>query len=45
MAVANVGKKDFVWTMLATFFKIGAGVLLFPIILKMFRMCLVGLVY
>ena len=35
MAVANVGKKDFVWTMLATFFKIGAGVLLFPIILKM----------
>ena len=35
MAVANVEKKDFVWTMLATFFKIGAGVLLFPIILKM----------
>lgn len=35
MAVADVGKKDLVWTMLATFFKIGAGVLLFPIILKM----------
>ena len=35
MAVADVGKKDLVWTMLATFFKIGVGVLLFPIILKM----------
>lgn len=35
MAVADVGKKDFVWTLLATFFKIGAGVLLFPFVLRM----------
>ena len=35
MAVANIGKQDFVWTLFATFFKIGAGVLLFPFILKM----------
>ena len=35
MAVENIGKKDFVWTLLATFFKIGAGVLLFPFILRM----------
>lgn len=34
MAVADIGKKDFVWTLLATFFKIGAGVLLFPFILR-----------
>lgn len=34
MAVANIGKKDLVWSVLATFFKIGAGVLLFPLILK-----------
>ena len=35
MAVENIGKRDFVWTLLATFFKIGAGVLLFPFILRM----------
>ena len=35
MAVADIGKKDFVWTLAATFFKIGAGVLLFPFILRM----------
>ena len=35
MAVADVGRKDFVWTLLATFFKIGAGVLLFPFVLRM----------
>ena len=35
MAVADVGKKDFVWTLIATFFKIGAGVLLFPFVLRM----------
>lgn len=35
MAVADVGKKDFVWTLVATFFKIGAGVLLFPFVLRM----------
>ena len=34
MAVANIGKKDFVWTFLAIFFKIGAGVLLLPLILR-----------
>lgn len=34
MAVENIGKKDFVWTILATFFKIGAGVLLLPLILR-----------
>ena len=35
MAVVDVGRKDFVWTLLATFFKIGAGVLLFPFVLRM----------
>lgn len=35
MAVAEIGKKDLIWTFAATFFKIGAGVLLFPFILKM----------
>ena len=34
MAVADIGKKDLVWTILATFFKLGAGVLLFPFILN-----------
>lgn len=34
MAVENIGKKDFVWTILATIFKIGAGVLLLPLILR-----------
>ena len=35
MAVADIGKKDFVWTLVATLFKIGAGVLLFPFVLRM----------
>ena len=35
MSVADIGKKDFFWTLLATFFKIGAGVLLFPFVLRM----------
>ena len=35
MAVADIGKKDFAWTLIATFFKIGAGVLLFPFVLRM----------
>ena len=35
MAVANIGKKDFAWTLVATFFKMGAGVLLFPFVLRM----------
>ncbi len=34
MAVADIGKKDFVWTLLATLFKIGGGVLLFPFVLR-----------
>ena len=34
MAVENIGKKDFVWTFLAIFFKIGAGILLLPLILR-----------
>lgn len=34
MAVADIGKKDLFWTVLATFFKLGAGVLLFPFILN-----------
>lgn len=35
MAVVDIGRKDFVWTLLATIFKIGAGVLLFPFVLRM----------
>lgn len=34
MAVADIGKKDLFWTVLATFFKLGAGVLLYPFILN-----------
>ena len=34
MAVENIGKKDFVWTFLDIFFKIGAGILLLPLILR-----------
>ena len=33
--VAKIGNKDLVWSVLATFFKMGAGVLLFPVILRM----------
>lgn len=43
MAVADVGKKDFIWTLLATFFKIGAGVLLFPFVLRMLPAETVGI--
>ena len=43
MAVADVGRKDFVWTLLATFFKIGAGVLLFPFVLRMLPVESVGI--
>lgn len=42
MAVADIGKKDFVWTLLATFFKIGAGVLLFPFVLRKLPSEMVG---
>ena len=34
MKLAADSKKDLVWTILATFFKLGAGVLLFPFILN-----------
>ena len=43
MAVVDVGRKDFVWTLLATFFKIGAGVLLFPFVLRMLPVESVGI--
>lgn len=33
--VAQIGHKDLLWSVLATFFKMGAGVLLFPVILRM----------
>ncbi len=34
MAVADIGKKDFVWSCVAQFFKVGSGVLLYPLILR-----------
>ncbi len=43
MAVADIGRKDFVWTLLATFFKIGAGVILFPFVLRMLPADTVGI--
>jgi O-antigen/teichoic acid export membrane protein len=43
MAVADIGKKDFVWTLIATLFKIGAGVLLFPFVLRMLPAATVGI--
>lgn len=33
MAVTNVGKKDFAWTLASMFIKVGAGVLLYPFVL------------
>ena len=35
MAVENIGKCDLIWAMLATLFRIGSGVLLFPMVLSM----------
>ena len=35
MAVENIGKRDLIWAMLATLFRIGSGVLLFPMVLSM----------
>ena len=43
MAVADIGRKDFVWTLLATFFKIGAGVIVFPFVLRMLPADTVGI--
>ena len=35
MAVENIGKRDLIWATLATLFRIGSGVLLFPMVLSM----------
>ena len=35
MAVEDIGKRDLVWAALATLFRIGSGVLLFPMVLSM----------
>ena len=35
MAVENIGKRDLIWAMLAALFRIGSGVLLFPMVLSM----------
>ena len=35
MAVENIGKRDLIWATLATLFRIGSGVLLFPMVLNM----------
>ena len=35
MGVENIGKCDLIWAMLATLFRIGSGVLLFPMVLSM----------
>ena len=35
MAVENIGKRDLIWAALATLFRIGSGVLLFPMVLSM----------
>ena len=43
MSVADIGKKDFVWTLVATLFKIGAGIFLFPFVLHMLPAETVGI--
>jgi len=43
IGVAKIGNKDLVWSVLATFFKMGAGVLLFPVILRMLPAETVGI--
>ncbi len=35
VAVENIGKRDLIWATLATLFRIGSGVLLFPLVLNM----------
>ena len=42
MAVENIGKRDLIWAMLATLFRIGSGVLLFPMVLSMLPSEIVG---
>ena len=34
MAIANIGKKDFFWTLTSMIVKVGAGVLLYPFVLR-----------
>lgn len=41
--IENIGRKDVVWNLVATFFKIGAGVLLLPLILRMLPSETVGI--
>lgn len=43
MGVENIGRKDVVWNYVATFFQIGAGVILLPFILKMMSSETVGI--
>jgi len=43
IGVAKIGNKDLVWSVLATFFKMGAGVLLFPVILRILPAETVGI--
>lgn len=41
--VENIGKKDIAWNYIATFFKIGSGLILLPFILKMMPTETVGI--
>ena len=43
MAVENIGKRDLIWATLATLFRIGSGVLLFPMVLNMLPSETVGI--
>lgn len=43
MGVENIGRKDVIWNYVATFFQIGAGVILLPFILKMMSSETVGI--
>ena len=43
IGVAQIGNKDLLWSVLATFFKMGAGVLLFPVILRILPAETVGI--
>jgi len=43
MGIENIGRKDVIWNYVATFFQIGAGVILLPFILKMMSSETVGI--
>lgn len=43
MPVAEIGRKDLIWTFAAMIFKIGAGVILFPFVLRMLPAETVGI--